>query len=247
MVRSDTVIPAISLFTGSGGMDLGFAAEGFDVRAAIEVDPAACETLRRNWPTHTTRLIERTLQDVSTDELLRVAGLRVGEAGVVFGGPPCQSWCVAGNRRGFDDPRGMALLEFCRVVREARPAVFCIENVPGLLIHSQVQMPEYIAAEINRGCASHYEVAADVLDAAEYGVPQHRRRVFIVGWRVPGEFYFPAATHNTTKSHERPWKKRARTVGDALKDLPTPTPPSPLAHRVASTIPNRNERWYGKR
>lgn len=228
-------------------MDLGFAREGFDIRVAVEVDPAACDTLRRNWPSYRHRLIERPLEDISTDELLTVAGLGVAEAGIVFGGPPCQPWCVAGNRLGFDDPRGLALLEFCRVVREAQPATFCIENVPGLLNLSDTSMPELIAEEINRGLAIKYQFASDVLNAAEYGVPQQRRRVFIVGWRTPGEFYFPAPTHQIASAPKRPWKKPARTVGDAFKGLPTPTPPSPIAHRVATTIPRRNERWYGKR
>jgi DNA (cytosine-5)-methyltransferase 1 len=244
-VRSS--VTAISLFTGCGGMDLGFAREGFDIRVAVELDPAACATLRRNWPSHTKRLLERPLEAVSTRELLRVARLRVGEADIVLGGPPCQSWCVAGNRRGFDDPRGQALLEFCRVVRESKPRAFCIENVPGLLSYSDIDIPQVIVGEINRGLDVEYQIAADVLNAAEYGVPQQRKRVFIVGWRTPGEFFFPAPSHQTASSFQRPWKRPARTVGEALEGLPSPSAPSSIAHRVAMTIPGRNERWYGKK
>lgn len=240
-------IPTISLFTGSGGMDLGFAAEGFDIRAAVEVDEAACATLRRNWPRHRARVIQRQLENVSTEELLRVAGVRVGEVGMVIGGPPCQSWCVAGNRRGFDDPRGQALLEFCRVVREARPRAFCIENVPGLLIHAKQDIVALISHEVSRDGGERYQLAHDVLDAAEFGVAQRRRRVFIVGWRMSGEFYFPAATHQIEGAPTRKWKRPATTVGVALRGLPKPEAPSEQAHRVAATILKRNEQWYGKR
>src|SRR5687767_9734436 len=95
-------IPAISLFTGCGGMDLGFDREGFDIRVAVEADRAACATLRRNWPALNKRIIEDRLENIPTAQLLHVAGLKKGEVGIVFGGPPCQSWCNAGNRKGFD-------------------------------------------------------------------------------------------------------------------------------------------------
>jgi DNA (cytosine-5)-methyltransferase 1 len=241
-------IPAISLFTGSGGMDLGFMRAGFDVRVAVEVDPAACETLEGNFPElRGPRLVRRPLESVPTIELLRVAGLERGEPAIVFGGPPCQSWCIAGNRLGLGDPRGRSLLEFLRVVREAQPLTFCIENVPGLLNHSGLEALKRIREELNWGSGDPYEVTADILDAAEYGVPQHRKRVFIVGWRGPGEFYFPAPSRRVKGTPARGRKGPAATVGEALQGLPAPTPPSEIAHRVATTIPRRNERWYGKR
>lgn len=240
-------IPAISLFTGAGGMDLGFTRAGFEVRVAVEVDPAACETLERNFGVLHGRLIKRPLEEVTTAELLEVAGLELREAGIVFGGPPCQSWCIAGNRLGLHDPRGRSLLEFLRVVREAQPSTFCLENVPGLLNHSHFEGLNLIREELNQGTGEPYEVASDVLDAAVYGVPQHRRRVFIVGWRGPGEFYFPAATHHIAGAPARGRRRSAVTVGEALRGLPLPSPPSEIAQRVATTIPSRNERWYGKR
>src|SRR5690606_32737818 len=115
-----------------------------------------------------------------------------------------------------------------------------------LLNHHQFEALSVIAAEVNRGLSETYELTAEVLDAAEYGVPQRRRRVFIVGWRGPGEFYFPPATHQVPEAPRRPWKKPARTVGDALKGLPAPDPPSAQAISVARTIPERNAKWYGK-
>jgi DNA (cytosine-5)-methyltransferase 1 len=246
--RQRQLIPAISLFSGAGGMDLGFIREGFDVRVAVELDPAACDTLRRNFRhLRGERLICRRLEDISTEEILGVANLEPSEAGIVFGGPPCQSFCVAGNRRGLRDPRGRSLLEFLRVVREARPSTFCIENVPGLLSHSEFEALSLIGVEVNRGLQLQYSVRANVLNSAEYGVPQYRRRVFLVGWRGPGEFYFPAATHQVNRAPQRATKRPATTVGKAFEGLPDATPPSDFAHRIAATIPLRNQRWYSKR
>jgi DNA (cytosine-5)-methyltransferase 1 len=247
-IRKASGIPAISLFSGAGGMDLGFLRAGFDVRVAVEPDPAACETLTTNFPClRGDRLVRRPLEDVATEELLSIAQLGTGEAGIVFGGPPCQSWCIAGNRLGLRDPRGRSLLEFLRVVREAQPLTFCIENVPGLLNHAELAGLALVREELNTGCGHPYEVSLDVVDSAEFGVPQHRRRVFIVGWRGPGEFTFPAPTHQVQGSPVRTHLRPAATVGDALHGLPAPHPPSEIARRVARTIPARNERWYGKR
>jgi DNA (cytosine-5)-methyltransferase 1 len=227
-------------------MDLGLSAAGFDIRVAVETDPAACETLKANWPGITKRLVQKRIEDVPTSELLRIARLKVGQVGLVFGGPPCQSWCVAGNRLGLADPRGRSILEFCRVVRQAAPEVFCLENVPGLLNHHATDVLRLIEEEVNRDPTWSYQVEAQVLNTAAYGVPQLRRRVFVVGWRTGGEFYFPQATHAIRGYPHRPWLKSAVGVGKAFIGLPPPDAPSFIARRVAKTIPQRNRKWYGK-
>jgi DNA (cytosine-5)-methyltransferase 1 len=243
MSRKRKFLPAISVFSGAGGMDLGFLKAGFDVRCAVEVDPAACETLISNFPKLKSRLISKPIEQVSTRTILRKAGLRTGEAAIVFGGSPCQSFCIAGNRLGLRDPRGRALLEFLRVVREARPKSFCLENVPGLLSHDEFEAIDLIRKEVNRG-SEKYRIAAEILNAAEYGVAQQRRRVFIVGWRVDGDFLFPAPSHYVGRKFVRPWKSRAVGALEALRGLPAPKKPSRQAMRVARTIPARNKKWY---
>jgi DNA (cytosine-5)-methyltransferase 1 len=225
-------------------MDLGFMREGFDVRCAVEVDASAIETLQKNFPKLRGRLICRPIEAVTTREILKVAGLKKGEASIVFGGSPCQSFCIAGNRLGLLDPRGRALLEFLRVVREAQPKAFCLENVPGLLNHNEFEALELIREAINRGGGAEYRIEAEILNAAEYGVPQVRKRVFIVGWRVAGDFVFPAPTHSVGNYLARPWKRNAVGVGAALMGLPAPEAPSAQARRVAATIPARNRKWY---
>ena len=239
---SSSAVPAISLFSGAGGLDLGFARAGFDIRVAVEIDPAAVATLRRNW--RDTTVITRPLEELSTGELLEHAGLTVGGVGVLFGGPPCQSFCIAGNGRGLGDPRGQLLFEFCRVVREAQPRVFLIENVPGLLRVPRIV--EAVHEAVNRGAGPEYNVSHDILDAAEYGVPQRRKRVFFVGWKGPGDYFFPRPTHQMEGGPQRTWLKPAVTAGQALAGLPEPDLPSAVARRVARTIPERNRKWYGK-
>jgi DNA (cytosine-5)-methyltransferase 1 len=228
-------------------MDLGFLREGFDVRVAVEVDPAACATLRTNFPRLRGRIVQRRLEEITTEELLDIADLEVGETGCVFGGPPCQSWSVAGNRLGLNDSRGKGLAELLRVVRETEAATFCIENVPGLLTHSHIKGLRVLQRELNKDGGSDYEMTAEVLNSAEFGVPQVRKRVFIVGWRGPGEFCFPAPTHYVGNSRRRAWKKPGTTVKQAFRDLPAAEPPGLIAQSVAKSIPLRNERWYGRR
>lgn len=247
MSRHSNTIPTISLFTGAGGLDLGFHQAGFDIRVAVECDPNAIRTLTTNNPHLTGRVVTRRLEDVPTAELLELAALTPSEElGAVIGGPPCQPFCTAGPALGLSDPRSNSLFDFCRVVREAQPRVFVMENIPGLLRNSNI--PSLIRAALapNGQSASEYNITWDVLDAAEYGVPQRRRRLFFVGWRGTGDFYFPAPTHGPSDSPFARSTNPALTVGEALAGLPPPAPPSQRAIRVAQTIPKRNATWYGK-
>lgn len=125
---------AISLFTGAGGLDFGFEAAGFRTTVAVEIDSRCCITLRHNrgWP-----IIERDIADVPTDELLNVAGLKVGQADVLIGGPPCQPFSksgfwASGEAKRLDDPRATTLEGYLRVLAEAQPRAFLLENVEGL-------------------------------------------------------------------------------------------------------------------
>lgn len=247
MLKMSNNIPTISLFTGAGGLDLGFHQAGFDIRVAVESDPNARRTLAINNPHLDGRIVSRPLEDVSTAELLELAGLEPGEdLGAVIGGPPCQPFCGAGPALGLSDPRSGSLFEFYRVVREARPRVFVMENVPGLLRDSSI--PTLIRAALTPDGDSRpiYDFTWDILDAAEYGVPQRRKRLFFVGWRGLRSFRFPAPTHSPPDSPFARSTKPAKTVGDAFAGLPAPTPPSQRAKRVAETIPERNATWYGK-
>lgn len=191
----------ISLFSGAGGLDYGLEAAGFETAAALEFDHDCCETLRANrrWP-----VIERDVFDVSTDELLATAGLKRGEAELLVGGPPCQPFSKSGYwKRGdalrLEDPRSNTLSAYLRVLREALPRVFLLENVEGLAYSGKDEGLKLLlesVKRINRDTSSNYKPALAVLNAAEYGVPQLRERVFLIASRDGTPFKFPRPTHS---------------------------------------------------
>ncbi|MDV3459227.1 DNA cytosine methyltransferase [Sphingomonas sp. HF-S4] len=221
-------LTAISLFTGAGGLDLGFEAAGFDTRVAVEMDARCVETLRANrpWP-----VIARDVGQVSTEELLKAACLAVGEADVLIGGPPCQPFSksgfwATGEARRLDDPRATTIDHYLRILEEARPRAFLLENVEGLGFKGKdeglARIREAVAA-INRRYGTAYKPEIAVLNAADYGVPQVRRRLLIVAARDGARFRFPEPTHFGPDA-ERPGDNRRRwlTAWDALHDLPEP-------------------------
>lgn len=190
----------ISLYSGAGGLDYGFEAAGFDTRVALEFNHDACETLRRNrsWP-----VIESDILEVSTAEILARGRLKIGEPDVLMGGPPCQpfsksGYWASGDSARLDDPRSSTLGAYLRVLREARPKTFLLENVTGLAFSGKDEGLQLLLREIqlmNREVGTNYRPKFRVMKAVEYGVPQQRERVFIVGSRDGSEFQFPTATH----------------------------------------------------
>lgn len=249
---------AISLFTGAGGLDFGFEAAGFRTAVALEIDSRCCATLRHNrkWP-----LIERDIAAVPTDELLRVAGLQAGEADVLIGGPPCQPFSksgfwATGDAKRLDDPRATTLEGYLRVLAEAQPRAFLLENVEGLgfkgkdeglqLIHSRL-------SAINETYGTHYQATIATLNAADFGVPQLRKRIFVIGSRDGTHFNFPAPTH--VAAADADWtdaRPRHLNAWDALHDLGEPNDPSVVLKGkwadLLPTIPEgKNYLWHTDR
>lgn len=118
-------LKVISLFSGAGGLDIGFDRAGFKTVVAVELDPSCCDTLRTNIPD--LPIINRSITEVSAAEILEAGNLEVGEAALVIGGPPCQSFSLAGMRKGLDDDRGKLLFEFVRIVRKHFLKVLCLK------------------------------------------------------------------------------------------------------------------------
>lgn len=214
--------PAISLFTGAGGLDLGVERAGYDVRVAVEYDHDACETLRTNF--RDADVIEGDIRQISSAEILRSAGLRRGEAELLVGGPPCTPFSKSGNwiatkRRGLD-PDASLLEHYIRVLDDARPNAFFLENVFALAYsnHNRVWL-EFLLDSFDR---LGYSVNQRVMLAADYGVPQRRQRLIIVG-SLEGTPALPEPTH--TGPHERRvWNVEGRcrmhvTTGEAIGDL----------------------------
>ncbi|MEM1568659.1 MAG: DNA cytosine methyltransferase [Thermofilaceae archaeon] len=201
-----------SLFTGAYGLDLGFELAGFKTAVALDISEDSYKNLRANRPK-----IPFLLGDIkrfSTYDILKEAGLKPGEVDVVTGGPPCQPFSPAGRRQSLSDPRAAPLAEFIRVVKEAKPKVFVMEEVPGILSArirhvplrergSKRLMPEEepgsawraIVAELQK---TGYKVAWKVLNAADYGAPQIRERVIVIGVRpdIGRPPVFPRPTHS---------------------------------------------------
>lgn len=220
------MLKAISLFTGVGGLDFGFEAAGFDTRVAVEFDAACCKTIRlnRRWA-----VLERDIHKVTSRELLQAGGLKAGEADVLIGGPPCQPFSKSGYwARGdalrLNDPRSDTLTAYLRMVRDTRPKVLLLENVYGLAYKGKDEGLHRILRgleQINEEKGTRYQPTWQVIDAASFGVPQHRERVFVIASRDGRRFEFPRPTHGNVEdlfSEER--VEPYRTSWDALADLP---------------------------
>lgn len=173
----------VSLFTGAGGLDLGFKKAGFRTILANEFDKEICPTFRRNFPE--VNLIEGDIRNISFSEIVKE------KIDGIIGGPPCQSWSEAGSLRGIEDARGQLFYEYIRALKELHPKFFVAENVPGMLAerHSAA-VKNFLKMFDDAG----YRVSMKILNANDFGVPEERYRVFYVGFRkdlgIP-EFAFP--------------------------------------------------------
>lgn len=219
---------AISLFSGAGGLDLGVERAGFRVAAAVEVDDDAADTMEKNFHGLASPVIRDNILYVPTERILDAAGLGGSEApDLLVGGPPCTAFSKSGfwldwKRAGYD-PDASLLQEFTRVLREARPRRFILENVYALTYNNRASRPAFqrLIREIRE---AGYQYHSAVLNAANYGVPQSRPRLFVVGARAGDPVpEFPDATHGgnwegrQTGSLERPHV----TAGEALRGLAT--------------------------
>jgi DNA (cytosine-5)-methyltransferase 1 len=208
----------IELFAGAGGMSLGFQWAGFEVCAAVEYDPIHAATHKFNFPSCAT--ICRSVSDID-GAYIRSQSPLVGDADVdvVFGGAPCQGFSLIG-KRALEDPRNHLVYDFVRLVADIRPKFFVFENVKGLTVGAQKKFLHELIEEFQkRG----YNVREEyqVLNAADYGVPQDRHRLFLFGSRkgIPLPQY-PAATHSLDGEKRLLRLKRTPSVWDAIGDLP---------------------------
>lgn len=190
----------VSLFSGAGGLDLGFRKVGFDIAWANEYDKTIWATYRKNHPNH---LDTRSITEIPSADIPDCAGL--------IGGPPCQSWSIAGKMRGIDDKRGQLFFEYLRVLRDKKPAFFVAENVPGMKSATHIEKYASIRNMLEE-CG--YNIFDGIITAADHGVPQDRKRVLIVGYRT-----------DIGKTFSMPSPRRPiLTLHDAISDLPESIP-----------------------
>ncbi|MDH6088181.1 DNA cytosine methyltransferase [Umezakia ovalisporum] len=237
---------SISLFTGAFGLDLGMEAAGFHTVSVVEKDSDATKTILLNRPYLTESAVPREIEKVSSQNLLEEGGrvlnlgraLQPGEVDLVTGGPPCQPFSTAGKRGSVMDPRGSLFMDFIRIVKEVQPRFFLMENVKGLLSASLRHRPinqrgknyppleadEMAGAALTVVLAEMkelgYNVVYNLLEAADYGVPQNRQRVVFIGSRDGEAATFPIPKYCKDGQNLPKW----RTLRDALTGLVDPKP-----------------------
>ncbi len=216
MATRKTTLNVIDLFSGVGGLSYGFAHDGrFDIVAANEILPSMARAYALNHPG--VKMYEEDIKTFSAAKVEHDLGIRANEIDIVIGGPPCQAYSTVGKRL-IDDPRGKLYREYHRVLKEFDPKLFVFENVRGLL---SMQGGKLLASIVALFESLGYSVKYKLLNAADYGAPQIRERVIIVGSKLNDRFEYPEPTHSDPRSlggrgDRRPWL----TLRDAIGDLP---------------------------
>jgi DNA (cytosine-5)-methyltransferase 1 len=205
----------IDLFAGAGGLSLGFEQAGFDVVAAVEIDPVHAAVHEFNFPA--CAVIPHSVTDLTGEKIRKAAGIGSQQVDVVFGGAPCQGFSLIGQR-ALDDPRNSLVKDFVRIVRELDAHYFVFENVKGLTVGRHRKFLDEIIEEFGQ---AGYEVVKSwkVLNAYEYGVPQDRQRLFLLGAKK-GLKLPEYPTPITSKPGTAGRLPSAPTCSQALGDLP---------------------------
>ena len=221
----------ISLFSGCGGLDLGFEKAGFDIPVANEIDKTIWATFKANHPK--TYLIEKDIRQVSNQEIEQHI---IGNVDGIIGGPPCQSWSEAGSLKGINDARGQLFFDYIRILKDFQPKFFLAENVSGMLANRHSEAVKNI---LNMFDDAGYDVSFTLVNAKDYGVAEERKRVFYIGFRkdLKIDFGFP---RGSTKED-----KNKITLKDIIWDLQdTAVPAGEKNHHNPKAI-NNNEYYTG--
>lgn len=221
----------ISLFSGCGGLDLGFERAGFNIPVANEFDKTIWETYKVNHPN--THLIEGDIRQVTKDDIAQYID---GEVDGIIGGPPCQSWSEAGSLKGIKDARGQLFFDYIRILKEFQPKFFLAENVSGMLANRHSIAVQNILELFDE---AGYDVSFTLVNAKDYGVAEERKRVFYIGFRkdLNIEFGFPKGS---TKDDSK-----KITLRDIIWDLQDTAIPSGEKNRHNPEAINNNEYFTG--
>ena len=220
-------LTAIDLFAGGGGLTVGLKSAGFNVAAAVEIEPHACATYKANHSE--VRLLEKDIKKVKGKDLLDLAG---GSVDLLAGCPPCQGFTSLTAKYDTVDPRNQLISEMSRLAHEVRPRSLMMENVPGL-----TRKGHELYDELKRALRSDgYELTEGVLEVANYGVPQFRRRLVLLAG-LGFAIQLPKPTHAKDGEGDRlPW----RTVKDAIGDMPQP----PTLSEAKRQGPVKDSDWH---
>ena len=203
----------VDLFCGVGGMSLGFEQAGFDVAAAADAEKINVESHLKNFPTCNVKCMD--LSSVSGAQLRRKTGIETRHIDVLFAGPPCQGFSLIGKRIQ-EDPRNLLLYDLARLIAQLFPSYFVVENVAGIMLGDAREVLDEFVRRVER---AGYRVVKPIraLDAAEFGVPQRRRRVFLLGYKAglePPRYPEPVYWFDADGQIDGP------KVWDAIADLP---------------------------
>ncbi len=226
MEKFDEKLIVFDLFAGAGGFGLGFEQAGFEVSLALEMDAWACDTLRQNHPDMT--IIQTDIRGFANPQVIKaVSKIRPD---IIIGGPPCQGFSIAGPaQKDLKDPRNTLFKDFAKWIEVLEPKSFVMENVKGLLSRRNSDGENVVEIMKRTFADLGYFVEVWTLNSAEYGVPQIRERIFIVGHQKGSEIGKPPVTHTFNKMisnngnltfFEEQDLKPALTLWDAISDLP---------------------------
>lgn len=206
----------IDLFSGAGGMSLGFDQAGFNNIFSVDIEPSFCETYKTNFPKH--NLIQKDISKLSNEEIKSIIGNQIID--IIIGGPPCQGFSMAGNigRKFIDDSRNQLFKEFARIVEIVQPSYFVMENVARLYTHNKGETKKEIIELFKK---MNYNVDCKVVNTADFGIPQVRNRVLFIGNKISNNIIFPTKTF-----------KKPISIKEAIDKLPK------LKSGEKSKIPN---------
>jgi DNA (cytosine-5)-methyltransferase 1 len=176
----------LSLFSGGGGLDIGFAAAGFSIICSTDIDDFSCKTLELNSGGKSilkhTQVVKGDLKDLSAKKLLLNTKVKKNDIDVVIGGPPCQAFSVFGRRRGLKDPRGNLIWDFLRIVDEIKPKAFVFENVAGFKSIDNGGIYQRLLELLS--FKGKFTVSDHAYEMADFGIPQSRKRIFFIGFQA---------------------------------------------------------------
>ncbi len=222
----------ISLFSGCGGLDLGFEKAGFLIPVANEFDKTIYETFKVNHPK--THLVEGDIRNIKKDDIAKHIN---GDVDGIIGGPPCQSWSEAGSLRGIDDQRGKLFFEYIRVLKEFRPKFFLAENVSGMLANRHSDAVKEILRLFDE---AGYSVTLNLVNAKDYGVAEDRKRVFYIGFRKDLDVKFEFPEGSTADDSKK------LTLRDVISDLQENAVPAADKNHHNPDAINNNEYFTGE-
>lgn len=217
----------ISLFSGAGGLDLGFERAGFDIPIANEYDKSIWATYKANHPK--TKLIEGDIRLIQEDDF-------PNDIDGIIGGPPCQSWSEAGALRGIDDARGQLFFDYIRILKSKQPKFFLAENVSGMLANRHSEAVQNIL-KLFSDCG--YDVSLTLVNAKDYGVAQERKRVFYIGFRKDLKINFTFPTGSTADDAKK------LTLREVIADLQDSAVPADDKNYANPNAINHNEYFTG--